>query len=480
MRNPRTPRPHHDDGRPVSNPTTRARPSRSRIVATVSAMTAATLAAGCLTAGPGRAATPAPASRTAQARPGHAADRSPWVLAANPTAHRVDVASAATGKVTGSLTGVELGTHAGTIQLGHSRVAFMDESKPQLDIVRIDDAGRPTVEQHFAIPSLAGDWERAGWLATDTTRRYIAVGSDFDGSTTQQVTLIDLRHRDARTIKVPVSKVATPSDTGTEEMEVFLVGSPLRLVVSAGGHLDAYSFSAAWRAGQTASTPRLDTSTPLSGYPHGPIVNSRGTVIGSDVAVGVQSVDVTRSGFGAARFSLYPQPSEQSFRPVLAPDGTMAAGTQAGASAPGTAADRKPALLTTSSTRTPAISSVNLGTGSFTRAVATRGYAAAVVSGASGDTLVTVDRSSRTGLFDGHKEAVSLSRAAATTPRFLTGSPDGRTLFLGRSGSRIVTVLTPEARTVTASQISLPAALPDGLYLTTVDPGSSPYDLIGR
>jgi hypothetical protein len=411
-----------------------------------------------------------------QARPAHPKGADSWLLAANPTAKRVDIASARTGKITGSLTNITMGTHAGTIQLGGGRVALMDESKPQLDVVRIDAAGRPSIEQHYGIPSLAGTWERAAWMATDTGRRYIAVGSDFDGSTTQQVTLIDLAQHKARTVKLPVSQVATPSGMGTEEMEVFLVGSPLRLVISAGGHLDAYRLSALLNG----ATPKLDASTPLSAYPHGPIANSSGTVIGSDVALGVQTVKVNRRGFGPATFSLYPLPSVQSYRPLMAPDGTTAVGTQAGATAANTPAAKTPALLTASSTRSSAISSVNLGTGSFTRAVATRTYAAAVVSGTSGDNLVTVDRSSRTGLFNGAKEVTSLSKAPATTPRFLAGNPDGKTLFLGRSGSKIVTVVKPGTRKVSTSQITLPAALPDSLYLATVSPDTKPYDLIGR
>lgn len=399
-----------------------------------------------------------------------------WLLAANPTAKRVDIADARTGRITGSLTNIQLGTHAGTIQLCGGRVALMDESKPQLDIVRIDAKGRPAVEQSYRIPSLAGHWERAAWMATDTGRRYIAVRSDFDGSTVQQVTLIDRVQHKARTVKIPISQVATPYGMGTEEMEVFLVGSPLRLVVSAGGRFDAYRLSPMLNG----AAPKIDSRTPLSGFPHGPIVNNQGTAIGSDVAVGVQTVKINRHGFGPATFSLYPLPSVQSYRPLMAPDGTTAVGTQAGASAPSTAADKKPALLTTSSTRSGAISSVNLGTGTFTRAVATRDYAAAVVSSGSGDKLIMVDRAARTGLFNGNKEVTSLPKAPTTTARFLAGSPDGKALFLGRSGSRTATVVKPGVRRTQTSQITLPAALPDSLYLTTVSPDTKPYDLIGR
>ncbi len=467
-----TPHQQSPQGPISSSPSARRRGLRA--TAAVSALLASTLAIGSLAAASSQASpVQHDVSPSAQGRH-HAVS---WLVAANTAAKRVDVADPRTGKVTGSLTGIVMGTHAGTIQLGGGRVALMDESKPQLDIVTIDAKGRPAVSQHYAIPSLAGEWVHAAWMSTDTGRRYVAVGSELEG-TTQQVTVIDLRTNRTSTVKIPISQVATPSGMGTEEMEVFLVGSPLRLVVSAGGHLDAYRLSDVLDS--DGQTPKLHSSAPLSAYPHGPVINNSGTVIGSDVALGVQTVKVDRRGFGPATFTLYPLPSVESYRPLMAPDGTTAVGTQAAASTPGTAADKVPALLTTSSTRTSAISSVDLGTGSFTRAVATRDYAAAVVSGASGDNLVTVDRSSRTGLFNGNKEVIPLSKAPATTPRFLAGSPDGRTLFLGRSGSKIVTVVKPGTQKTRTSQITLPAALPDSLYLTTVSPDTKPYDLMGR
>lgn len=446
--------------------------------------------AGALTAA---AVALTPPAAVAQPRPaGHPAverhDAGRWLVVADATAHAVHVVDVRTGRVTGSLKGVTFGTHAGALQLGSGRIGFMDEAGPRLDIVRIDPSGRPVVEAHYAIPDPSGDWERAGWLATDHSRRYIAVGSDFDGSTTQRVTVIDRVSATARTVSVPVSSVTTSGEPGTEEMEVFLVGSPLRLVVTAGGHLDAYRLSDILAGDRR---PTAFARAPLAAYPHGPIANDAGTVIGSDLAVGVQTVRVTASGFGAARFALYPVAALQSYRPLMAPDGVTSVGTQAGRTPDGTTWDRVPAYLTTASTTTGAIASVRVGTGSFTRAVATRSYAAAALTTTGGDRLVLVERDPRTGAYSGEIHGVSLARLAAdptpgqgttaATNRFVAASPDGHDLFVSRGGEGLVTQLAVVGDTTTRRRdIPVPTALADGGYLTVVDPGVRPYDLAGR
>lgn len=411
-----------------------------------------------------------------------------WLLVADTDARSVSVANATTGAVTGTLTGITFGAHAGTVQLGQGRVAFMDESKPQLDIVAISPTGTPRITAHYPIPSLVGAWTRAAWLATDPSRRYLAVGSDFDDSTTQQVTLIDQKTGRAQTAELPISEVNVSGGVGTEEMETFLVGNPLRLVITAGGHLDAYLVSPIL-AGNTH--PTAFASAPLSAYPHGPIVNNAGTVIGSDVALGVQTTHITRDGFGASTFALYPKPSVQSYRPLMAPDGTTAVGTQAGLTPTGTSWDRIPAYLTTASTASPKVTSVPLGTGQFTRAAATINYAAAELTGASGDRVILVQRNPRTGYFNGPVTSFTLQplanepRPGQTTAtggvRFLTATPDGSHIFVTRGGEGTVTELDVRGTRVTGTRtITVPFSLSNGGYLTTIDPNTPPYDLSGR
>ncbi len=103
---------------------------------------------------------------------------------ADPTARAVSVADASTGRITGALPGAVLGTHAGVIQMGHGRVAFVDEAGPRLDVVDIGSAGVPRIASSTPIPAVAGAWTRAGWISDDPGHRFVAVGSDIDGSTT--------------------------------------------------------------------------------------------------------------------------------------------------------------------------------------------------------------------------------------------------------------------------------------------------------
>jgi hypothetical protein len=407
-----------------------------------------------------------------------AAPRARWLLVADPSAHAVSVADASTGRITGTLPGAVLGTHAGVIQMGHGRVAFVDESGPRLDVVDITSAGVPRVASATPIPAVAGAWTRAGWIADDPGHRFVAVGSDIDGSTAQQVTVLDTRRGVSRTATIRTSEVtlATTGQRGTEEMETFLVGSPLRLVVTAGGRLDAYDV-ASILGGDTAPTPVA--TTPLGAYPHGPVADARGSVIGSTLHDGVETVPLARGGFGASVSRAYPEPAVQSYRPRMAPDGETAVGTQTG-TGPGA-----PTLLTSSSMRGAGIASVALGAGTSTRAVVTPGYAAAVVTAGGVDTLSLVARG-RAGLYDGAVTTVRLpalgqAPGAGAAARFLAASDDGSELFLSRAGTGSVLEIDVAGTTATVrGTIAVPSALPDGGYLATVDPHQRPYDLSGR
>ncbi|MBF4606493.1 hypothetical protein [Curtobacterium sp. VKM Ac-1393] len=412
-----------------------------------------------------------------------------WLVTADPAAERLYVNDAVTGRRTGTLSGIEFGTHAGSVQLGHGRIAFVDESKPQLDVLAISPRGTARIVQRYAIPNGDGRWERAGWLSTDTTHRHLAVGSDFDGSERQRVTVIDLRRNTERTVRIDTSAVqlATTGKRGTEEVETFLVGNPLRLVVTAGGRLDAYSVSAIMRG---TTHPRPVATTPLGAYPHGPIVNASGTVIGSDLAAGVQTVRVTRTGFAGSRSVAYPEPSVQSYRPRMAPDGTTAVGTQAGSTAAGTPWNAVPAFLTTSSTSSSKISSVDLGDGSFTRVAVTARFAAVALTSGTGDSLVLV-RKQADGVYDGRTTAVALTPlrngpvagqpATGASVRFSAATDDGRSVFVTRGDEGKITQIDTAGKTPSVLRtITLPTALAGGGYLTTVDSTVRPYDLSGR
>ncbi|MBB6404244.1 hypothetical protein [Arthrobacter sp. AZCC_0090] len=411
-----------------------------------------------------------------------------WLLTADPKERTLYVNDVSDGNPTGSIGGVELGVHAGTIQLGRGRVAFVDESKPSLDILEIDKQGKPKIERSFNIPDPKGKWERAGWITTDATKRYVAVGSDFDGSTEQQVTLVDLENNGLWTVSLHTNEVtlATTGKAGTEEMHTFLAGDPLRLVVSSGGKLDAYLVTDI-SSGNAAPAPH--SSTVLGAYPHGPVMSNAGDSIGSTLNAGVETVPVTKDGFGTPVSADYQAGIGQSYRPRMAPDGTTFVGAQAARVEKGAAWNSIPAFLMSGSMTQGKIASVPLGAGIATRAAVSSRFAAVVLTQAGGDNLILIDRNEETGLYDGGKAAIALeplkagpkpgqdSKAAET--RFVAATKDGETVFVSRGGEGVISqIATSESKT--KRSITFPTTLASGGYLAVVSSEEVPFDLGGR
>ena len=392
------------------------------------------------------------------------------------------------GSPTGSIESVELGTHAGTIQLGRGRVAFVDESKPSLDILEIDGQGKPKVERSFNIPDPKGKWERAGWITTDATKRYVAVGSDFDGSTEQQVTLVDLENNGLWTVSLHTNEVtlATTGKAGTEEMHTFLAGDPLRLVVSSGGKLDAYLVS---DISSGNPTPKPHSSTALGAYPHGPLMSKAGDSIGSTLNAGVETVPLTVDGFGTPVSADYQTGIGQSYRPRMAPDGITFVGAQAGRVEKGTAWNNTPAFLMSGSMTQGKIASVPLGEGIASRATVGSRFAAVVLTQGGGDNLIMIDRNEATGLYDGGKVAIALESLSAgpkagqdsktAEARFVAATKYGETVFVSRGGEGAVTqIATSESKT--KRTIAFPTKLASGGYLAVITSGDETFDLGGR
>ncbi|MDQ4503644.1 hypothetical protein [Sinomonas sp. ASV322] len=411
-----------------------------------------------------------------------------WLLTADTSEKALYVNSVADGKRTGVLDNVRLGAHAGAIQLGGGRLAFVDESVPCLDILAIDDGGTPKIEHSYVIPPGNEKWERAGWIATDPTKHYIAVGSDFDGSTTQQVTLVDLTRNAHWTVPLHINEVtlATTGKTGTEEMHTFLAGDPLRLVVTSGGRLDAYLVSDI-TSGNPAPVPY--GSTALGAYPHGPLATAKGDRIASTLRTGIASVALTSDGFGESSTTDYPAGHAQNYRPRIAPDGTTYLGTQAGVVPKETSWDRTPAYLLSGSMAGGPAATVALGEGIFARASVSSHFAATSMAESSGDSLVLVARNEKTGFFDGRVSKIKLTPLAAgpvvgqdakkAEARFVAATDDGLSVFVTRGGegkvTQVDTASSRERRT-----IDYPTKLTGGGYITVVDAAVDGYDLNGR
>jgi hypothetical protein len=417
----------------------------------------------------------APAA-VASASPGHVPHRPAvgsggWFVVADPAADAVYVLDARTGRRTGALRGVELGSHAGVVQLGNGRIGLVDEAARTFDVVRIGSAGRPHVVQRHRIPALAGPWNRAGWISTDPTHRYVAIGSDVDDSTSQQVSLVDLTRRRMRTAVLTTHEVtlATTGERGTEEMETFLVGDPLRLVVSAGGRLDEYDAHAILRGRRS---PRVVRSTPLGAYPHGPVVASDGSAIGTTLHGSVQTLRVRGERLRGRIDRPYRAGTVQAYRPRMAPDGTTFASTQAAASSA--------TFLVSGSVTNGRLRTIALGAGTASRVALTAREAVATVSSATTTRLVEV-AARRSGLFAGRVSSIRIAPLASgsTAARAVGVSADGRRAVVTRNGEGSVDLVDLRHDRVLRT-VALPSSLADGGYVTAVDPKEVPADLIGR
>src|SRR2546426_515666 len=69
-----------------------------------------------------------------------------WLLTADPKERALYVNDVSDGKQTGSIGDIQLGVHAGSIQLGKGRIAFVDESGPRLTVLQVDNQGKPRIE----------------------------------------------------------------------------------------------------------------------------------------------------------------------------------------------------------------------------------------------------------------------------------------------------------------------------------------------
>lgn len=181
------------------------------------------------------------ATTPAQAHTHHPSAPSPtathdgrFVVVADPAASTLYVYPANGHQLTGKLTGVTLGTHAGTITLPDGRLALVDDTAGMVRFLRISAAGVPRIVRSLIIPT-AATWARAAWMSVDRNFSYLAFSSDYEGTVEQTVTVVALDDYSVHQISVPLNKI----DGGYQEAQVYLAGRPLQIVVTVGNEFRA-------------------------------------------------------------------------------------------------------------------------------------------------------------------------------------------------------------------------------------------------
>ncbi|MDQ2795743.1 MAG: lactonase family protein, partial [Actinomycetota bacterium] len=235
-----------------------------------------------------------------------------FLVAADPAAQAIYVYRASDLVRTGQLTGLGLSSHGGTVQLPDGRLIFVDDTNGTIAAMRVDADGRPRIVNNVSIPG--GAWPGAAWAVTDPQQRYFAVSGEDEGNT-RSVTIIDLASFAAHQIKIP----ARPDATGrVPEMQVYLAGSPLQLLVTTGGAFISYPLAPILQG----HTPEPTSSVPVGASTHGPVVSRDGRRVFSTTADGFNGATINARKLSRPRSVAYSSTRNvvQLYRPRLAPD----------------------------------------------------------------------------------------------------------------------------------------------------------------
>ncbi|HEY5822655.1 MAG TPA: hypothetical protein VIT20_11805 [Propionibacteriaceae bacterium] len=420
-------------------------------------------------AGPASAATTAAASRE-------------YLVAVDARAEAIHVYRTNSLKHTGTLSGVEVGTHAGTIQLPDGRLILVDDKAGEVIAVKINAQGRPKIVDRVKIPGT--EWAGAIWAATDAKQRYYAVSGGEEGDT-QSVTLVDLKTFAVHHVQI---SVAPDSAGNISETQVYLAGRPLQLVVTTGG-----SFQTLPVAGIVAgTTPSVTSTAPLGAGNHGPVAARDGNAVFSTTADGFDGAQITRSTLGASRSVAYSTTRNvvQNYRPRLAVDGRTVWGSAAedtGLSAADWADTRNNVNVIDTSTFTSAL--VRLPDGSASRFALSKPYGAVSTIHPDGDALTLVDTQRGSPTYRRVVGTVALPASTGgpqpgvpttgTQGHFVALNPSGSQAYVTNGGDGIITVVDTSTRRVVRT-IDTPTALLGGGYLTVVKKGTPISDLIAR
>ena len=417
------------------------------------------------------------------ASPASAAHRTDeYLLAADPSAEAVHVYRTSDLKRTGSLEGVELASHAGTLQLPDGRVIMIDDKNATVDALRITSKGKPKIVEQAKIPGKG--WEGAAWAAADASLRYFAFsGEGKDGQA--PVTVVDLTSFAISQVQVPTEADASGS---VPETQVYLAGRPLQLVVTTGGQFRAAPLG-------TVLTDRTFTPTstaPVGTGTHGPVVSRRGDRVFSTTADGFGGARIPRDSLGSPRNVAYSPARDvvQNYRPRLAVDGRTVWGSAAEDTrlTPAQWADtRNDVNVIDTSSFTSRL--VRLPDGLAGRLALSKQYAAVATIHPDGDVLTLLD--SRSSSKNARRVVGTVALPASsggpvegrpttgTQSHFVALDAPGSRAYVSNGGDGTIVVVSTRDRRV-VRRITTPTALDGGGYLTVVKKGTALADLVAR
>lgn len=231
-----------------------------------------------------------------------------FLLVADPAAADVAVYALPGLNLTGNLPGVALDKHAGVIALADGRVIFGDDATQEIVAVTIDADGVPEISQRVA----AAFGDGLAWAAIDADARYYVVTSGVDGTLTRFLNIVDLETFTNTSVEIEAAE--------EEELEAWIAGEPAHVFLAVGGRVDAYLLDELI-AGEAEPT----SSLAIEFGSHGPVADAVNGRLLISTAAGFEVVDVDADPIVAESsipWDVNGFTGGQNFRPRLGWDGT--------------------------------------------------------------------------------------------------------------------------------------------------------------
>jgi hypothetical protein len=380
--------------------------------------------------------------------------------------------------------GVKMSEHAGFLQLGGGRVAYVDEAAKELVVLQVYGGERPAEVRRTPVEGAAVH------IATDPAHAFVAVSATVDDDAAGAAGAGGATPKGRMTVVKldDFSRTVMPIDTG--EPGVLLGGSPLKLFHrnDAPPRLEAYALDAV-----LAGAPALLATAPLGGGPHGELMAHGLGKIAVATDGGITIVPVTDGGFGAPTTAAYDVGADvggRAYYARLSADGRYLYSYLRNSGAPNTTWSGWKNDVYVVDLETGAPKRIAVGNGLVYRLADSRRYALYAHYSPDGDAAVLLDADASSPAFQtivARVPLAPLSKAPAPDGdvwssvafRIVGMSPDGTWGFVTHGGDGAISVIDTARRGVVAT-IETPTPLDYGGYLTVLAPAMAPGDTVGR
>lgn len=420
------------------------------------------------------AATPV-ADEPSQATPIVAGDGR-FLLVADPAAADVSFYSLPDLKLTGSLPGVSLDKHGGVISLADGRTIFGDTAAQELVAVTIDAEGVPAISQR--VPASFGGG--LAWASINADARYFVATAGVDDSLTRYLNIVDLATFTNTTIELEAAE--------DEELEAWIAGDPAQVFLAVGGRVDAYGLDELIAG---AEAPVSSVSIELGS--HGPVADAARDRLLISTAAGFEVVNTGVNPI--THESLIPWDVDgfaggQNYRPRLGWDGVHVLGVLTPTpETPEAWADVEVSAHIANLADISAMR-VSLGHGLWTgRWGISTPYALFAGYDEAGGTVALFDVDPESATFGAIAASIEIEKptmaAVAGTPAagaegYLTAiTHDGSLGFVVLGGDGQILVIDTANAEVSAT-ITTTGPLTGAGYITVIEPGVAPVDLVAR